>query len=148
MLEVQAARQLAEAVRGSVEDDAVRSDAADRTLAAREQAAIIAGHGAKPLELEDLASALLCSAEEAASAGLSSDELTSEHSALDCPILDLPVESYRGSDHFFCPHPDTITAHADAVAACIREAAAAAYSLEELDAKTARWPSRPQPSPP
>ena len=68
VLEVQAARHLAEAMRGSVEDDAVRSDAADRMLAAREQAAMIAGHGAKPLELEDLASALLCSAEEAASA--------------------------------------------------------------------------------
>ena len=134
VLEVQAARQLAEAVRGSIEDDAMRSDAADRMLAAREQAAIIAGHGAKPLELEDLASALLCSAEEATSAGLSSDELTSKRPALDCPILDLPVESYRSPDHFFSPHPDTITAYADAVAASIREAADAAYSSSELDA--------------
>ena len=134
VLEVQAACQLAEAMRGSVEDDAVRSDAADRMCAAREQAAMIAGHGAKPLKLEELASALLCSAEEATSAKLSSDELTSKRLALDYPILDLPVESFRSADHFLSPHPGTITAHADAIAASIREAATAAYSSLELDA--------------
>ena len=134
VLEVQAAHQLAEAMRGSVEDDAVRSDAADRMLAAREQAATIAGHGAKPLELEDLASALLCSAEEATSAKLSSDEQTAGRLALDRPTHDLSVESFRSADHFLSPHTDVIATYADAVAASIRAADEAAYSPSEMDA--------------
>ena len=97
VLEVQAAHRLAEALRGSVEDDAARADAADRTLAAREQAKMIAGHGAKPLELEDLASALLCSAEEATSARLASDE--QEVKLRLSPVEKLLVESLSDADH-------------------------------------------------
>ena len=94
---------------------------------------MIAGHGAKPIELEDLASALLCSAEEATSAELSSSEQTPEHLAHNRPVHDLTVESFRSADHFLSPHTDVIAAHADTIAASIRDAAAAAYSSSEMD---------------
>jgi hypothetical protein len=130
--EVQAAHSLAEALRGSIEDDAARADAADRTFAAREQAIMIAGHGVKPLEIEDLASALLCSAEEAISARLASDEreirlriLASEKCSATWPEMTEP---------FVDPHPGTIAVFADTIAASIREADAAAYSPSEFDA--------------
>ena len=93
---------------------------------------MIAGHGAKPLELEDLASALLCSAEEAASARLASDEQESR------PQHPRQTKHSMGSlfdaDHFVDPHAGTVAAYADTIAASIRDAAAAAYSSSELDA--------------
>ena len=132
VLEVRAAHRLAEAMCESAEDDAARTDAADRTLAAQEQAKLIAGHGAGPLELEDLASALLCSAEEAASARLASDEQEAKLSSLSS--RDQLFGSLPDADHLVDPHADTVAAYADTVAASIRDAADAAYSLSELDA--------------